>query len=196
MHRFDEVPGSAAANPFAARGAVVQLRGDALQYVFDQRPCFRRTSRHDRRAVQGPFLPAGDPRSDEIQSPVFDLFHAPGRILKGGVASVDNYVSRFHQRRQLRDQFVDRFPGPHHHHDPARTPDRSDQLADRVRAREPFPVAASCDETVDDAFFARRRPIVDRHAESFAFHVQREIFTHYGQADQSDIRFFHSFREF
>jgi len=44
--------------------------------------------------------------------------------------------------------------------------------------------------------FSRRRPVVDRHAESFAFHVQREVFTHYGQADQSDIRFFHSFREF
>ena len=62
---------------------------------------------HDRRALQGPFLAAGDPRADEEQPLGFQVAGAPGRVGKVRVAAVDQDVARLEQRHQLVDH-VDR----------------------------------------------------------------------------------------
>ena len=120
VHHFDVVPGSGFADPFAARDVIVlaDLRTDGLQDVFDKRPRFRMTTRHDARAFEGSLFTTGNSSTDEAET-FFGEFHVPPvRVDVIGVATIDDDITFIEQRFQTFDHRVHRLTGFDHDHDP------------------------------------------------------------------------------
>ena len=104
------------------------------------------------------------------------------------VASVDEYIARLQKRQKLADKFIHGVSGTHHHHDFAGYRKRFYQLFRAVRPDQVFIPPPAVHETFDYAFFhAGYGAIVYRHAKALAFHVQREVFTHYCQTDEPNV---------
>ena len=67
VDHFDVMARAIFAHPIAARRAVLDLGGDALENILDVRPRGRRAAGHDGRAVARAFLAAGNAGADEQQ---------------------------------------------------------------------------------------------------------------------------------
>ena len=140
-------------------------------------------ARHDRRALEGPFLAARDARADKEQPLAFRVPGAPGRVGEMRVAAVDQDVARLEQRDQLVDHVVDGRPA----------------LTMIMILRGGLSAATSSStECVPTIFLPLARPVDERvdlgrravehgDGETVALHVQDEVFTHHGQADQADV---------
>ena len=183
MHHLDVVARPLGPDPVAARGAVGNLGRDGLEDWLDVRPRVGIAAGHDRGALECPFFAAGDARADIKQSLGFQFARTAGGVGKMRVAAVDQNVARLEQRGQLVDHVIDRKPRLDHDHDLPRRLERRDQVHDRMRADDLLPLGSSLDERVD----LGGRTIEHGDGESVALHVQDEVFTHHGQADQADV---------
>ena len=125
------MPGALFAHPIAARRAVVHLRGDALENIFDVRPRGGRTAGHDARTVPRAFLAAAHAGADVQQPLALDIFRAAVGVFKQRIAAVNDDVARLQHRQQMLDEFVHRLAGLDHEHHAARL----------FEQRRPFPGA-------------------------------------------------------
>src|SRR5262245_29970782 len=96
-------------------------RGDSLEHVADDRPCFAGPARHQRRSETRTFLAPGDAAAHEKNACGLERRLAPARVLEPGVAAVNKYVAAFEERPELVDGRVDGFAGRDTHHDPGMT---------------------------------------------------------------------------
>ena len=100
-----------------------------------------------------------------------------------GVAAIDNDVAGFEVGSDGVDPLVYGVTGFHHHHDPAGALEEADKLFDGVSADNLGSFGFVGDEVVD----LRNRAVEDGDFEAVVVHVENEILTHDGEADESDI---------
>src|SRR5256885_13193551 len=87
-----------------------------------------RPARHEARAVQRALFPAGTAASQEPEADLLERGGATLRVLKKGVAAVDNHVVLVKGFGQLIDHVIDRPPGIHQHRHRARRLQDTSQL--------------------------------------------------------------------
>ncbi len=119
VDHLDEVSGAVGADPGAA-GLAVDVGGDLFQQRAQGVVGLPGTARHDRGAVQGALLAAGDADADEVQVLLRQGGFAAAGVLVVRVAGVDDDVARFQQRLELFDHGVHRLAGLDHDQDAAR----------------------------------------------------------------------------
>ena len=188
MHHLDKVPGTVFSDPVTAGRAVFHLCADALENRADMLPGRRRSSRHQRRALQCPFFSAGNTCSDVEQPFALRFGCAPHGVGEVAVAAVNQDITLFQQRCQRLNQCIHRFSRFDHHEDLARFLQCRYQLFRCVRSDKVLPGRPS----VDKGIHFLRCPVVYRNGKAFGFHVHRQVFTHDGKSDYADICFLHS----
>jgi len=104
------------AYPLATRCTIRCFCCNTLKNRLHFRPCFFRTTGHDRRTVQRSFFPSGHTTTDEKKTFRFGQFDTPVGIFIIGVTTVDKNISGRKQRKKLFHQFVYRTSGTNHHH--------------------------------------------------------------------------------
>jgi molybdopterin synthase catalytic subunit len=100
-----------------------------------------------------------------------------------GIAAVDDDVALFHEWRDLADHLIDRLSGLDHHLRFARFLERANEFFDRASRPNVFSLGACSREFVGNFGCA----IKNGDRESFGFHVENEVLSHNGQADESNI---------
>jgi hypothetical protein len=110
-------------------------------------------------------------------------FRAPVRIGEQGIAAVDDDVSLRQEGQQLIDHLIDGVAGFHHQHHAAWAFQQADQLLDRVSADDVGAFGFVGEEIVDFGNGA----VEDGHFEAVVIHVENEVLTHHGKADQADV---------
>ncbi|MNU73105.1 hypothetical protein D3C71_625820 [compost metagenome] len=163
-------------------GLAVHLGRDALEDRLHHLPGRRRAARHDRRPLARAFLAARHARADEAQALARKVGVAPFRVGVQAVAAVDDDVILVEQRNELLDHLVDRRAGLHHDLDLAGLGQALDELLERLRAHQLL-AGVGGKEGLGGGLGA----VVDADLEAAAFHVQHQVLSHHGQADQSEI---------
>ena len=182
VNHLDKVSRTRRAHPLAARRAVGRFGGDALQNRFHLVPSGHRTARHDGSAVQRALFTAGYACAHKTESFLFGRRHAAVGIFVVGVAAVYQYIARRKQRKQLFHQFVHGTACTNHHHYFTRRGHRLHKTGYIRIAANTLTTCAAVDKTVYHTFFnPRNRTVVNRYLPAFIRHIQRQIFTHYGQ---------------
>ena len=93
VDHLDEVAGAVGADPGAA-GLAVDVGGDLFQQRAEGVVGLLRAAGHDRGAVEGTLLAAGDADADEVQVLLGERGFAAAGVLIVGVAGVDDDVAR------------------------------------------------------------------------------------------------------
>ena len=118
----------------------------------------------------------------KTESFLFGRRHAAVGIFVVGVAAVYQYIARRKQRKQLFHQFVHGTACTNHHHYFTRRGHRLHKTGYIRIAANTLTTCAAVDKTVYHTFFnPRNRTVVNRYLPAFIRHIQRQIFTHYGQ---------------
>ena len=147
------------------------------------RPCFGIASWHDRWTEASTFFATGNAGADEENPFGGQILCAAVRIGEQGIAAVDDDVSFRQERQQVIDHLIDGVAGFHHQHDAAWTFQQPDQLLDGVSADDVGAFGFVGEEVVDLGDGA----VEDGHFEAVVIHVENEVLTHYGKADQADV---------
>ncbi len=103
------------------------------------------------------------------------------------VAAVDYNVTVFEGWQKLFDERVHGRPGLDQNHYLAGLFQVLCKLLDGVAADDVLAFGPAVDEIID----LRNRTIKAGHCKALAFHIEDEVFTHYCQAYQADIRICH-----
>ena len=99
------------------------------------------------------------------------------------IAAVDDQVAGLEERYELIDDSVYGRAGFDHDHGLAGSGERGHEFLERFRGDDALAGGAFGGELLGH----RGRPIKDGHGETFALHVEDEIFAHDGKADESDV---------
>ena len=142
------MPGAAFAEPCAAGFGLI-FRGNRGKHALDAGVGFARAADHDRRAVAGAFLTAGNAHADEGEAAAGQLGEAPHRVAEIGISGIDDDVAVGEHRLQQRDLLVDGLAGLHQKDDRTRRPDGIGEFGDAVARDDPLLERAGA--------FARRR---------------------------------------
>ena len=145
----------------AARNAI-DLGGDCGEHFLDTCVGLACTTGHEAGAVQRALLPTRDAAADEAQAQLLDRSGATLRVLKKGVAAVDDGVSLFQHLDQRVDRLVDRRPGLDHHQHGAGWFEDPRQVFEGVGGLKVAIRAVGGHEL----FGAMARPVVDRDADA------------------------------
>ena len=187
MDHLHKMPCTVFTDPVTAGGTVFYLGTDALENRFDIRPCCGGTAGHQGGAFQGAFFSTGDTCSDIEKALAFHIGCAACRIGEMAVAAVNQNIALFETGDKGLDQVIYGFAGFDHHEDPAGLFQRSCELFQRVSTDE----FLTCTSSVDESIHFFRGPVVNCNCESLGFHVHGKILAHYGEADHSNVCFFH-----
>ena len=184
VHHLHVVPGAVGADPLAAGGAAVHLRGDRLEDRLQCRPGVGVAARHDARAEQGAFLAPGDAGSDVENSAFPQRAGAPRRVLVVRVAAVDQDVSGFEPGREGLDHPVHGAACLDHEHHAPGFRELRDEFLRRPGADDGLAGCAVCQERVD----LRGGPVVHRNRVPAARHVEHQVLAHHREPDDADVR--------
>ncbi len=157
--------------------------GDSPEDMFDIAVGLFGTARHKAGAPQSAFLSAGNAHTEEVYPFLLQLFRPAFRIGEVRVATIDDQVAFIKVREQLFDHRVDRQPGLHEQHYPARPLQRRSELLYRVGPDDILPARLAVDEPAGLAVGA----VIDRYAEPVAFHVENEVLAHDTEAHQAEL---------
>ena len=139
---------------------------------------------HDRGAVQGALLAAGDPGADEVQSPLAQRLLAADGVVEVGVAAVDDDVALLEQLGELVDDRVGPGAGLDHDDRGARARERGDEVVDVLAGHE-----AGLGMLVDERVGPLGRAVVDRDRVALpAGEVAGQVGAHHRQPDDADVR--------
>lgn len=116
MDHLDVVASTAVTNPLAA-GLAVRLGSDALEDVLDVRPGLLVAAGHERGAVAGALLAAGDTGADVADVLGGEVLGAAGGVGVVGVAAVDDDVAVLEEGEEGLDEVVDGLAGHDEEHD-------------------------------------------------------------------------------
>ncbi len=137
VHHLHEMPGAIVADMGDAR-LTLRDRRDALQDRSQGDPGLVRTAGHDRRAVQGALLAAGDAGADEVDPGLPDRLLAADRVGEQRVPAVDDDVARLEHIHQRIDHGIRGLAGLDHDDRRARLlQGRRELLVRRRPARTP-----------------------------------------------------------
>jgi hypothetical protein len=120
VHHLDEVAGPVRAHPRTARLAV-DVGGDRLEQRAQRGVRLLGATRHDRRALEGADLAAGDAGAHEVQTLLPKRLLTSTGVLEVGVAAVDDDVALLEQRDELVDDRVGARAGLDHDDDAPRS---------------------------------------------------------------------------
>ena len=155
-----------------------------LENLLHQRPRLGAAAGHHRRTEPRAFFAARHARADEEHALALQVLGAADGIRKVRVAAIDDQVAGFQVRQQHFDEIVHRLPRLHHQHDLARPLQQPHHLFDRMRADDGL---AALGGIVEEFVHFRNRAIVGHYRLTVIVHIEDEILTHHGEADQCDI---------
>ena len=187
VHHLHKVARAVLAHPIAAGRTVFHLGADGLEDGLHIGPRLRRTAGHHAGALERAFLAAGNAGADVIQALALHIGGAADGIREMGIAAVDDDIALFQVRDDLLDKIVHRLAGLHHQHHLARLFQIGHEFFDGIGADDVLALGAAFHKF---GHFLRRA-VVHRHGEALAFHIHHQVLAHYGQPDETDIRFFH-----
>ena len=127
MNHLHVVACAGRANPIAAWLAV-GLRGSLLEDLLDRRPRLSRTAGHERGAVTGTLLTAGNTRADKEKALGLELLRAADRVGVVRVTTVNDDVALLEVRYELLDESVDSRTGLDEEDDLARALELRNEL--------------------------------------------------------------------
>ena len=182
VDHLDEVAGAVGADPGAA-GLAVDVGGDLFQQRAEGVVGLLGAAGHDRGAVEGAFLAAGDADADEVQVLLGQRGFAAAGVLVVRVAGVDDDVARLQQRLELLDHGVDRLAGLDHDQHAARLLQRVNELLQGLRADEVAVVAVLGQQGVG----LLDGPVVQGNGEAVPGQVAGEVGPHHRKAGDTDV---------
>ncbi len=138
VDHFDEMTGTAVADPVAARFAGVGLGRDRLEDRFDMLASRRVATGHDARAFKCAFFTSGNTGADVENSLFSQLGRSSGGIGKLTVATIDHDIAWIEKRQQGLDDFVDGSTGFDHDHDAAGAVQLRAEFLRRIAFRQLF----------------------------------------------------------
>ena len=133
--------------------------------------------------MPGAFLTARDAAADEQQAALLEFLRAPDGVREVGVATVDDHVALLEVGNELADCVVNCVAGAHHEHDLARAREAPDERLDRLVSRHVGAGGGAGHELLRLGGSA----VEDRDAVAVLVHVQDEVLSHHGKADQADV---------
>ena len=141
-------------------------------------------ARHHARPFERADLAARDAHADIADPFRRQRLVTARRVGEEGIAAVDHDVVRFEMGRELLDHLVDRPPGLHHDDDGARPLEAGDEIGQLAGGEKP-PFAPMLRDKLVRSF---GMPVEERHAETLAGRVAREIGAHDRQTHHADVR--------
>ena len=182
-----EMPGAVRSDVSAA-GDTVDFRRDRGQHLFDALVGLTRPARHEARAVQRALFPAGNAASQKSEADLLERSAATLRVLKKGVAAVDDHVALVEGCGQLIDHVIDRPPGIHQHgHRARRFQDTSELLEGRGGNEVAFLGVIG-----NELFGAPMRAVVDGHAHAVRREIAREATAYGAEPDDPHLLLGHA----
>src|SRR5208283_1440929 len=167
VHHLD-VMASAVRAHVAATGLVIDLGGNLLEDGRYDFPGAVRTARHERRAFERAFLPAGDAHAQVVKPQLGHFLLATLRVSVQRVAAIDDDVALLQLGNQLLDDRIDRSAGLDHDHDLARARQALDQLLDGAGGRDALAPGAARRELLGHRYGA----VENRNRKAFAFQIE------------------------
>src|SRR6185503_12331782 len=165
-------------------GLGIHLGGDGLPDRAQVLPRGGMPTRHERGPEARAHFAAAHARAEEAAA-VRVLFLATDSIGPETVAAVHHDVVGLDARaEELLDDGVHRRPRLHQDENLARLLERGDEVRQR---RSSYEAARRIPMAGHELLHDRGRSVVDGHAVAVVGHVQREVLTHHGESDQSDI---------
>ncbi len=180
------MPGPRLPHVIGTGGAVFGLGRDGLEDRGHARPVFGRAARHDRRAVPGTLLAAGNADAHEAEREA--LRGAAVGIVEIGVARVDHEVVGREQRREGCQHVVHRRACGNHQDDRARRRDGGDEIGEGVGGRDAGG-EIPCPGLEGPGHAGGAVPDGDR--EALLGDIERQRRAHGAKADQAGLRFGH-----
>ncbi len=148
VDHLDVVAGTFVADPLAA-GLAVTLSGDALEDLLDEGPGLLVAAGHQRGAVAGSLLAAGNAGADEAEALSGQVFCSPVGVGEVGVAAIDDDVSALEEGQERLDPVIDGLAGLDEEHHTARLLQLGDELLGGVRADDALALGLVGQEAVD-----------------------------------------------
>ena len=164
--------GTVGADVGAARGAV-DMCGDVLQQRAEGLVGLGRTTGHDGRAVEGPFLTAGDTGADEVKVTGRHRGLTADGVGVQGVTAVDDDVPGLHGVGELLDHRVGGLAGLDHDQGATRALQGGDELLGAELGHEVVGLGGGA--------------VVDGDGVPVVGEVPGDIGTHHCQADDTDL---------
>ncbi len=149
MDHLDEVARAVFADPVAARGSILDLGGDGLEYGLDVRPRGGIAAGHNGWPAARAFFATGDAGADEEDALGGQRLGAAVGVGIERVAAVDDNVAGLEGGQDVVDHLVDGVAGLDHEHDAARAFEQAGELFDGVRADDLGSLGFIGDEVVD-----------------------------------------------
>ena len=118
MDHLDVVASTLITDPLAARLAV-RLGGNGLEDILDIRPGLLVTTGHQRGAVAGTLLSAGDTAADEADSLGVEVLCAAGGVWEMRVTTINDDVALLEVGEESLDEVIDGLAGHDEEHDAA-----------------------------------------------------------------------------
>ena len=179
---LDRFPGGRAFERLA--GLCVHLGGDRVPDRSEFLPGGFRAAGHEGRTKARALFAAGDAGADEAEMFGREVFFAADGVRPQGVAAVDDDVLLLEQRHQTVDHGIGRPAGLDEDDDFARALDRGDEVFECQRGMES---AGRVGVFFDEFLGLCRRAVVDGNTETMVGDVQREVLSHHGEADETDV---------
>jgi hypothetical protein len=186
VDHLHEVAGAVRAHVGAAGGAV-DVRGDLLEHRAEAVVGLDGAAGHDRGAVEGALLTAGDARAHEVQALLAQRVLATTGVGEQRVAAVHDDVALVHVLGELVDDGVGGAAGLHHDDRHARLLQGVDEVLGGLGGEELALVLV----VVVHGLGLGDRAVVDRDLEAVAREVAGEVGPHHrhaGHADVGDVR--------
>jgi len=133
VDHLDIVSGTSLTDPVTT-GLALDLSSSSLEYFFDGRPCIRRATGHEGRAVSSTLLTTGDTRANEQETLGLEFLGAADGVGVMRVTTVDNDVTLLKVGLELSDEAVNCRTGLDEKNDLSRTLKLGDELLNRVCA--------------------------------------------------------------
>ena len=176
------MPGAVGAD-VRATGHAVDVGGDLLEQRPERLVGLRGPARHDRRAVEGPFLTTGDARADEMQSALTHRLLATDRVGVQRIATVDDDVTVLHGVGELVDDRVGGLTRLDHDEHTPRLLQRIEEFGDGLAAHEVAVGAVLGKQRVGLGHGA----VVQRDRVAVPGEIARDVRPHHGQSGHSDL---------
>ena len=138
--------------------------------------------------MQRALFPAGNAASQEPEADLLERGGATPRVLKKGVATVDNHVVLVEGFGQLIDHVIDRPPGIHQHRHRARRLQDTSQLLEGRGGNE----VAFLGVIGNELFGAPMRAVVDGHAHAVRREIAREASAYGAEPNDPDLLLGHA----
>lgn len=170
MNHLDVVTSTLVTNPLTASLAIA-LGRDALEDVFDVRPCGLVTTGHDRGTVTGTLLTTGDTGADKSETLGGQVFCSAVGVGEMRVTTIDDDIALLQEGQEDLDPVVHGLTSLDEQHDAAGALELGDELLVGVGTNNGLALGLVLEEMVDLGHCS----VVGADSEAVIGHVQNKV---------------------